>query len=386
MAVWTYPALDKVIIGEPAGPTVEAEADRLGARRLFVITSGSVGRSSFLADLAAALGDRLVGTFDGVRAHIPMEDILAASAAARAAQADLLLAVGGGSAIDAAKVVVLCLRRDISSEAELAARKGFGPTRDASYRPADAVAWIPMVAVPTTLSAAEFTWWGGALDARTMTKAPYAETFCMARSIILDPEATFSAPVELILATGMKAVDHAAERLTSSRQDALSDARCIHSLKLLAPALRAIRTDPAARQPRLDAQTAMAIGMASPLTGVGVGASHAVGHALGAHAGVQHGLTSCAMLPATMRWNAGVNAERQALVSEALGAPHQAAGDLLETLVLDLGLPSRLRDMGVDRADFPIIARKVMDDHSIGANARTPLGPEDVVELLELAW
>jgi maleylacetate reductase len=386
MAVWTYLALEKVILGQAAAPTVRAEAERLGASRIFIVTSASVARSSFLESLKAGLEDRLAGVFPGVRAHIPLDDVLAAAAAARAARADLILAVGGGSAIDAAKVVLICLRHEVADVKGLARFKGFGDAPDPSRRPADEARWVRMIAVPTTLSAAEFTWWGGALDTTTMTKEPYAAPLCIPRTIVLDPEATLSAPVELLLATGMKAIDHAAERLTSSRQDALSDARCIHCLKLLAPALRAIKADPAALPPRLAAQTAMAIGMAAPLTGVGVGASHAVGHALGAHAGVQHGLTSCAMLPATMRWNAAVNGARQAIVSEALGHPGAAAGDVIETLIVDLGLPCRLRDLGVARGDFPLIAAKVMGDHSIGANARKPKGPEDVVELLQLAW
>ena len=386
MPVWTFPALEKVILGQPAAATIRAEAERLGVSRVFIVTSASLAQSHFLGTITATLADRCAGVFCGVRAHIPLDDILQAADAARAARADLIVAVGGGSAIDAAKVVLICLRYGVIDLAGLARFRGFGDAPDPSRRPSDEAQWVRMIAIPTTLSAAEFTWWGGGLDTTTMTKAPYAAPLCMARTIILDAAATLSAPVELILATGMKAIDHAAERLTSARQDALSDARSLHSLTLLAPALRAIKADPTALAPRLQAQTAMAIGMASPLTGVGVGASHAVGHALGAHRGVQHGLTSCVLLAATMRWNAGMNDARQAMVSTALGQPGAPAGDVIEALVKDLGLPWRLRDLGVEPGDFPDIAAKVLGDHSISGNARQPRGPQDLVELLELAW
>ena len=88
MAVWTYPALEKVILGQPAAATARAEAERLGVSRVFIITSGSVARSQFLGAVTSALGDRCAGVFSGVRAHIPLDDILAASAAARGAGAE----------------------------------------------------------------------------------------------------------------------------------------------------------------------------------------------------------------------------------------------------------------------------------------------------------
>jgi maleylacetate reductase len=236
------------------------------------------------------------------------------------------------------------------------------------------------------LSAAEFTWWGGALEPGTKAKKPYAHPMGTARTIILDPMATMSAPLDLILSTGMKAVDHAAERLTSVRRDELSDARSIHSLKLLSRGLRRVHDAPADLEARRACQTGMAIGMASPLTGVGVGASHAVGHALGGHSGIPHGLTSCAMLPSVMRWNIARNADRQALVSEAMGRPGMPAGDVLEELIRDIGLPWRLRDIGATREDFAEIAKRVIGDHSIGGNVRRPENAGEIVELLEMAW
>ncbi|MDB5725032.1 MAG: alcohol dehydrogenase [Novosphingobium sp.] len=385
-STWTYIPLERVLIGVNAGPALRAEAERLEKSRVFILTSGSVSRSPYMETVIEALGDRFAGLFDGIRPHDYAEDILAAAAAARAAGADLIAAVGGGSAIDAAKVVPILLRHDITTFEQMRPFRGLGHVPEPSQRPADEALWVRMIAIPTTLSAGEFTWWGGVLEPGTGQKRPYAHPMGMARTIILDPRAAMSAPLALFLSTGMKAVDHSAERLTSARRDELSDARSIHSLKLLARGLRRAHANPDEPAARQECQTGMAIGMASPLTGVGVGASHALGHALGGFNGVQHGLTSCALLPAVMRWNHAYNADRQELISEAMGRPGVPAGEVIEELIRDLGLPWRLRDVGASRDDFPEIAERVLTDHSIGANIRKPKDAGEIVALLEMAW
>jgi maleylacetate reductase len=126
--------------------------------------------------------------------------------------------------------------------------------------------------------------------------------------------------------------------------------------------------------------------MAGPSAGVGVGASHAIGHVLGGHSGVSHGHTSCIMLPPVMAWNRVANDDRQKLISEALGRPDVDAGTALSELVRRLGLPQRLRDVGVRREEFPAIAEKVLHDFAIRGNPRPVTAPAQVMEILDLAW
>src|SRR5882757_4361863 len=151
VVTYKYSALERVVLGQPAAPAVVAEIDRLGRRRVFVVTTRSVALSSPFATIIEALGKRCVGLYSGVTAHGPLECVISGSAAARNLQPDLLLAVGGGSAIDAAKLMLLCLRHDITALAELDAYRGFS-TSEPSLRPADESSWLRMVAVPTTLS------------------------------------------------------------------------------------------------------------------------------------------------------------------------------------------------------------------------------------------
>jgi len=116
------------------------------------------------------------------------------------------------------------------------------------------------------------------------------------------------------------------------------------------------------------------------------GASHGIGHVLGGTAGVPHGYTSCVMLPHVLRYNATVNAERQQWVSEALGRPDQAAADVVAALVAELGLPGRLRDVGVKEDMLDRIAEGSMHDRWVHTNPRPIEGPATVRMLLDAAW
>jgi maleylacetate reductase len=120
--------------------------------------------------------------------------------------------------------------------------------------------------------------------------------------------------------------------------------------------------------------------------GVPKGASHGIGHVLGGTAGVPHGYTSCIMLPVVLRFNAPVNAERQAWVSEALGEAGRPASDAVAALVAELGLPGRLRDVGVELDQLDRIAQEAMHDRWVHTNPRKIDGPIIVRELLDAAW
>ncbi|MBO0711885.1 MAG: iron-containing alcohol dehydrogenase, partial [Acetobacteraceae bacterium] len=120
--------------------------------------------------------------------------------------------------------------------------------------------------------------------------------------------------------------------------------------------------------------------------GVPMGASHGIGHVLGGTVGVPHGYTSCIMLPHVLRFNAEIGAPRQAWVSEALGQPGRSAGDAVGELIASLGLPMRLRDVGVSPEQFDRIARQSMHDRWLPTNPRKIDGPETVRTLLERAW
>jgi maleylacetate reductase len=126
--------------------------------------------------------------------------------------------------------------------------------------------------------------------------------------------------------------------------------------------------------------------MVGSQTGVSKGASHGIGHVLGGTAGVPHGYTSCVMLPHVLRFNHAVNAGRQARVSEALGHPGEPAADIVAAVIAGLGLPTRLRDVGVREDQLDLIAENAMHDRWVHTNPRKIEGPAVIRTLLDQAW
>ncbi|MBN9490066.1 MAG: iron-containing alcohol dehydrogenase [Alphaproteobacteria bacterium] len=380
--------IERVVYGKPAGAAVRAEAERLGAKRVFVTTSKSVAQSPLLADVVSALGNRHVGTYAGMTAHSPRPCVIEGAKLAREADADLVVSVGGGSAIDATKVMLIALWQNATRVEDLDAyragrpKEGAAPPSQAIRPPPEA---IRMIAVPTTLSAAEFNAFAGITDSRYGIKESFGHPLIVPRVIVLDPAATLATPMDLMLSTGLKAVDHAVERLCSQQAHPFVTGTAVEALKLLARALPAHQTKPDDMETRLDLQFGMWLAIGAGTSGVGVGASHGIGHVLGAACHVPHGHTSCVMLPSVLRWNLPVNADRQRRVSEAFGKPDTPAADLVAGLVAALSLPRRLADVGVAKDRFREIAEKSMHDRAVLNNPRPIKEPAQVMEILELA-
>jgi maleylacetate reductase len=377
--------MEKVIHGTPAGMALRAEVDRLTRTRVFLVTNRSLAGSPKLTEIVEFLGSLYVGRYEGVTAHGPRRCVVEGAEAARAAGADLLVAIGGGSVIDATKVMQLCLRHSIREAARLDEYAGKRRS-DPSTRPPDADRWIRSIAIPTTLSAAEFTWFGGASDPERGVKESFSNSMMIPQVVIMDPQMTLETPDRLLVTTGMKAVDHAAERLASLASNPYNDAVSGLALRILGKSLRGVHADPTDVDARGELQYGAFLSMCGAAAGGTVGISHAIGHALGAHCGVPHGETSCVMLPAVMNWNRSSNADRQLLISEALGSPQQEAGAALADLVSYLGLPRSLRDVNVKRDDIPPVARKAFGDILAKYNPRTVRSPADIEEILEAAW
>jgi alcohol dehydrogenase class IV len=116
------------------------------------------------------------------------------------------------------------------------------------------------------------------------------------------------------------------------------------------------------------------------------GASHGLGHQVGAVAGIPHGYCSCILLPHVLAFNWSINAERQALVASAMGHPGGDASEAIARLVADLGLPSRLRDVGITREMLPQIAATSMGNMFVRQNPRPIRSPEDLQEILDAAF
>jgi maleylacetate reductase len=385
--VYRYPDMDRVIYGRPFADVLAAEVDRLEARAVYVLASGSLARDTdVVKGIRCVLGNRCAGVMTKIGAHTPRTDVVEAANAAREAHADLILTVGGGSVTDAAKMVGLCLGNDVTDPSALDAYRATTASDGSTIRPPAKAPGARFIAIPTTLSAGEFTAFAGCTDTTRHVKESFAHLLMAPRTVVLDPGVTVHTPQWLWLSTGIRAVDHAVEDLCSVNSQPMSDGASFHALRLLGAGLRAVKADPADVAARLDCQLGAWMSMVGAQTGVTKGASHGIGHVLGGTAGVPHGYTSCVMLPHVLRFNHQVNAERQAMVSEALGQPGAPAADVVAALIADLGLPGRLRDVGVKPDQLDAIAEHAMHDRWVHTNPRKIDGPPMVRTLLDAAW
>jgi maleylacetate reductase len=385
--VYRFPEMESVVFGMPYAEALAKEVDRLDARAVFVLASGTLARESDLVErLRQMLGNRFAGLCAKIGAHTPRGDVVAAANMAREAGADLIVTLGGGSVTDAAKMVGLCLGNDVTAPEQLDSFRATIAPDGTTRRPAVEPPGLRMIAIPTTLSAGEFSAGAGCTDTARRVKESFSHPLMIPRTVILDPAASLPTPVWLFLSTGIRAVDHAVEDICSVNGQPIAEAAAFEGLRLLGKGLPAVRTDPAALEARLDCQIGAWLSMVGSQTGVSKGASHGIGHVLGGTAGVPHGYTSCVMLPHVLRFNHRVNTDRQARVSEALGQPDEPAADIVGALIAGLGLPTRLRDVGVKEDQLDLIAENSMHDRWVHTNPRHIAGPEVIRSLLDAAW
>jgi len=382
-----YPPMERVIYGIPLVEALAEEINRLDARAVYVMASGTLNRETDVVDsVRRVLGNRLAGVCAKIGSHTPRIDVVSAANEAHAANADLLLTVGGGSVTDAAKMVGLCLGNDVTAPQQLDAFRAVITPDGKTERPPVKPPGVRSIDVPTTLSAGEFTWFAGCTDTMRHVKESYGHPLMMPQAVILDPAVTVHTPEWLFLSTGIRAVDHAVEDICSINPTPFSDGMSMQALRLLAAGLPAVKADPANLEARLNCQLGAWMSIMGSQNGVAKGASHGIGHVLGGTAGVPHGYTSCIMLPHVLRFNAPVNAARQAWISEALGQPNQTAGDAVAALIASLGLPATLRDVGVTTGQLDEIASGSMHDRWVHTNPRKIDGPPAVRALLDAAW
>jgi maleylacetate reductase len=376
-----FGAMDEVVFGHPAAEAIVAQMDRLGAARVFLMVSGSLNRQTGeIEEIRKALGSRCAATFDAMPPHTPREAVIAAAEQARAASADLIVTVGGGSITDGAKAVQLCLANDVRTVEDIErirTHKGVAPPMNAPT--------VRQISVPTTIAGGEFSAIAGVTNARTKVKEMLRHELVMPRAAILDPALTVHTPEWLFLSTGIRAVDHCVEGLCSREAHPYADAQAMKGLSMLAQALPRVKANPGDLDARMDCQIGTWLSMAPLSAGVPMGASHGIGYVLGAVFDVPHGYTSCVMLPSVMSWNKQDNAERQALVSEAMGHPGKDAADVLDRFIRGLGLPRSLRDVRVSPEHFDAIAEQAMRTPWIPRNPRKIDTPAQVREILLLA-
>jgi maleylacetate reductase len=376
-----FGAMDEVVFGRRASEAIVQQLDRLGAKRAFLMVSGTLNRETDeIENIRRVLGPRCVGTFDAMPPHTPRAAVIAAAEQARAAETDLIVTIGGGSITDGAKAVQLCLANDVRAPDDIDRIRAVRGTPPQLKAPT-----VRQISVPTTIAGGDFSASAGVTNEKTKVKESLRHPLVIPRVVILDPWLSRHTPEWLFLSTGIRAVDHCVEGICSREAQPYGDAQALRGLAMLAQAMPRVKADANDLDARMDCQIGTWLSTGPLASGVPMGASHGIGYVLGAEYGVPHGHTSCVMLPSVMRWNKPANAERQALVAAAMGHPGDDAGDVLDTFIRNLGMPRSLRDVKIGPEHFDRIAKAAMATLWVPRNPRTIDGPAQVREILDMA-
>jgi alcohol dehydrogenase class IV len=373
---------ERVILGTCAAAAVHEVACRLDAKRVLLIVSVSLRQESAqIGNIEQCLGNRFAATWSGIRQHVPESDVLSALAYARDVKPDLIVAIGGGSVCDAGKLVPLLMANRVFSIEQWAALRNNGAHDEWGHSSLEPPG-IPLVAVPTTLSAAEFNPRAGALNEMSRVKTGYEHPSMAPIVIILDPKITLHTPSSVWFSTGIRALDHAIEALGSVASDDFSDGLACSAVVNLRQGLESVHAKPDDVAARQRCQIGAWQSVLPMVGGVPMGASHAIGQALGALFDIPHGFTSCVMLPAVLAWNAQWACARQEKIDSALGALPGTSASVLARLVSALQLPRRLGDLKIHHDQFSRIASIAFEKKGIQTNPRPITSVEDIVDIL----
>jgi maleylacetate reductase len=379
---YQYPAMDSVIYGKTAAEALLEEAERLDARRVFLIASRTLNTSTDeIEKIRTKLGDRYAGTFDGIPQHTTREVVVQAAAHAREARADLIVAIGGGSVVDAAKIILMCIEHEITGQDgldgyEATPQRRFGPFRNPKVR---------MIAIPSTLSGGEYNSGTLVTDPRRKLKQIFNHPMMMPRTIILDPAITKYTPEKLWLGSGTRAMDHGIEAICSIRGNPLVDSVCLSGLRFLHDGLLRTKENPDDALARVNCQFGSWLSAFGLQARVPMGASHAIGHVLGGTCDVPHYFCTAVMMPSVLRYNKPATEDAQKSIAGALRAPELDAGDAFAAFIDKLGLPRTLSDVGVGQDKFKLIGENAMLSIFTRSNPQPLREPGDVVEILKLA-
>jgi alcohol dehydrogenase class IV len=318
-----------------------------------------------------------VVTFDRVEANPTEANIEEAAAAFAAAGADGVIALGGGSPIDAAKLIVLRARVKLPFEELDDAVDGW------KHVPAGLP---PVIALPTTAGTGSEVGRSGVLTVKsTGRKTVVFSPNLIPRVAILDPELTRSMPPKTTAATGFDALTHCLEAFVSKGDHPMADAVALGGLELVARHL----ADAVERGDDLEARGGMmkAAMMGAVAFQKGLGACHSLAHPLSSECGLHHGLANALCLPAVIDFNEAAAQERLGRVARIFGGNGSAGScaSVLRDLRARAGLPSGLSEVGVKREQLERLADLAVVDACHGSNPR-PCTRADLLALYERSF
>lgn len=358
-----------------AGP----EARRLGATSAFILTDPGVEAAGLTRPLTDSLAAAGLGC--EVYTHCPpnpdVDSVDAAAAAYRESGCDLIIGLGGGSPLDAAKAV-----RELLGGPPEASIAEYALMLGDAARPVPSVRDMPsMFGVPTTAgTGAEVTPWAVITDVANRQKKGVGGPATVPTVALIDPELTMGLPPRLTAATGMDALSHLIEAHVSTNTAPVAlEPLILYGIGLIGRSLPVAVNQPSNRQAREEVMLAALLGGIA-ISSRWLGAAHSLAHQLSTFADVHHGLACSLMLPHQMAFSLPAAVERYAQVATALDPGYRGSGSLrdqaehavtaVQRLVDDVGLPTRLRDVGVTEDLIPEMTRHARIDLNWTTNPR----------------
>ena len=307
--------------------------------------------------------------YDGIKPNPTIENVTAGVEACKAAGADVIVAVGGGSPIDTSKAIATIITNP--EFADVRSLEGLAPTKNPC---------LPIIAVTTTSgTAAEVTINYVITDVEKNRKFVCVDPHDIPIVAIVDPDMSASMPTGLCAATGMDALVHAVEGYITKGAWELTDMLHLKAIEIIGRSLRsAVAGDYAGREAMSLGQYIAGMGFSN----VGLGIVHSMAHPLSAVYDIPHGKACAMLLTAVLKFNAPATGEKYREIARVMGVPHvdtmdestyrQAAIDVIQKLADDVGIPKSLSEAGVKREDIPFLAESAFND------ACTPGNPRDV--------
>ena len=296
--------------------------------------------------------------YSDIKANPTIENVQNGVAAFKAAEADYLVAIGGGSSMDTAKGIGIVIANP--EFADIRSLEGVAPTKNKS---------VPIFAVPTTAgTAAEVTINYVITDAEKNRKMVCVDVNDIPVVAFVDPDMMSTMPKGLTAATGMDALTHAIEGYITAGAWELSDMFHLKAIEIIARSLRAaVNNEPAGRTDMALGQYVAGMGFSN----VGLGIVHSMAHPLGALYDTPHGIANAIILPTVMEYNAEATGEKYREIARAMGVAgvdgmtqeeyRKAAVDAVKKLSQDVGIPADLKDI-VKEEDLPFLAQSAYDD------------------------
>jgi alcohol dehydrogenase len=372
-----FPRLERVTSGINVIDSLAAEIDRRRLTRVAVVTGHTLGASALLKRITDPLGARCVLVFKDAKQHVPSSSVVELALAIDQCHADCVISFGGGSSIDTVKAAIHTL---------LTAGGGGSSTDEGPVH----------IAIPTTLSAGEFTAVLGITDERTRVKRAVSDPRLVPRTVYTDPTLTLETPPWLWAASGVRALDHAVETIYASRPHPLGQAAAARGLSMLLEHLSASLSTTGVEQLEHRLQCQMGAWLAVfGIGNAGLGLSHALGHQIGPRWNVAHGVTSCITLPHAMRYMAMKAPERFGPIAQALGvsfSPETATfaalecADRMTRFIAQFELPQRLRDVQVPAEEIREVAGLISGILESAHGSESPATNEQVESLLTAAY